>query len=98
MIKNRQFSGFLFFLLSSTTMAGTVIEIVSEGERSTVFTDGLQARINIDQTDYVIVDYKNHSIKLVSPKQQQVMLLNAAGMPAAKRSAPAVRVDRKSVV
>jgi hypothetical protein len=96
MIKAIQFSGFIFFLFSSVSLAGTVVEIQNNNELATVLTDGQQARINMSGSEYAIVDYKNQSVKVVSPEKQQVMLLNVKAMTAGNQSAPAVHtsVDR----
>jgi len=82
----------LLFLFSSPVMAGTIVEIQDENELTTVMTDGKQARMNVSATEYVIVDYKNNSVKFVSHPEKQVMLLDTDGMPSGN-SAPAVRTS-----
>jgi hypothetical protein len=44
-------------------------------------------------SEYAIVDYKDQSVKVVSPEKQQVMLLDAKAMSAGNQSAPAVRTS-----
>ena len=68
-------STFLLFS-SSISMAGTIIEIKNNNEITTVLTDGKQARMNMGGSDYVIVDYKNNSVKVVDRKNRQVMLFD----------------------
>jgi len=96
MNKTLQFTGYIFFLFSSVSLAGTVVEIQNNNELATVLTDGQQARINMSGAEYAIVDYKNQSVKVVDPKKQQVMLLNVKTMTGGKQSAPVMRtsVDR----
>jgi hypothetical protein len=80
--------------LSSSVMAGTVIEMNNNNERISIITDGQQARINMSGADYIIVDYKNNNVSVVDPQKQQVMLLNA-GATATANSAPLVRTSVK---
>lgn len=67
----------VFLLNSSVLMAGTVIEIQDEDTMTTVISDGRQVRINTADGEYVIIDYINHGVKFVSPKENQVLLLGA---------------------
>lgn len=90
MIKPICLFAFISALLSPALMAGTIIEIQSKNERSTVFTDSQQARMDIGGSEYIIVNYENNSIKVVSPQQQQVILLDANG-PATGNKTPQVR-------
>ena len=80
--------------LSSSVMAGTVIEMKNNNERVSIMTDGQQARINMSGADYIIVDYKNNNVSVVDPQKQQVMLLNV-GETATANSAPLVRTSVK---
>jgi len=93
MIRSVQFSGLILFLFSSVALAGTVVEIQNNIELTTILTDGQQARINMSGSEYAIIDYKNQSVKVVSPEKQQVMLLNVKAMKAGSQSAPAVRTS-----
>lgn len=88
-----QLSGFIFLLISPATIAGTVVEIQNNNALTTVFTDGQQARINMPGSDYVIVDYKNQSVKMVSPEKQQVTVLNSKTMTTANNSVPGIRTS-----
>lgn len=92
MIKVIQFAGLLFLFCSPVLQAGTIIEIQNNNELTTALTNGQVVRINMTAAEYVIVDYKNHSIKLVSPQKKQVLLLNADGMTTGKNT-PAVRTS-----
>ena len=77
----------VIFFLSSPLVAGTIVEVQSKGELMSLLTDGQQARVNMSGDEYVIVNYKNHSVKVVSPQKQQVMLLNVDEMASGNNSA-----------
>ncbi len=77
MNKVNQVSAVVLLLCSMAIQAGTVVEIQNQGELTRVMTDGQQARINISASEYVIVNYNNHSVRVVDPQKRQVMLLNA---------------------
>lgn len=72
-----QVSAVVLLLCSTVIQAGTVVEIQNQGELTRVMTDGQQARINISASEYVIVNYNSHSVRVVDPQKRQVMLLNA---------------------
>lgn len=93
MIKSIQLSGFVFFLFSAVAMAGTVVEIQSKDELTTLLTDGQHARINIGGSNYVIVDYSDESVRMVSPEKQQVLLFNETTMTSDNRSTAEVRTS-----
>jgi hypothetical protein len=76
MIKRVQFFTILF-LLSTSAMAGTIVEILDEDELTTVMIEGKQARINVSDQEYVIINHKTNSVSFVNPQEKQVMLLNA---------------------
>ena len=80
--------------LSSSVMAGTVIEMKNNNERISIMTDGQSARMNMPGADYILVDYKNNNIKIVDPQKQQVMQLNV-GKTATGNSAPLVKTSVK---
>jgi hypothetical protein len=92
MIKAIQFISILFLFSSPVVQAGTIIEIKSGNEMTTVLTDGKQARMNMAGPEYVLIDYKNQDIKVVSKQKQEVMLLDTDGMPTGN-TAPAVRTS-----
>lgn len=97
MTKPMQLIAIVLFLMSSTAvMAGTVIELQNNNELNTVLTDGNQARMNMGGSDYMIVDYKSHSVSVVSPQKQQVMLLDT-GSAAAMNKTPLVRTAVKNL-
>jgi outer membrane lipoprotein-sorting protein len=91
MIKSIRLFGFVFFLFSAVTMAGTVVEIQSKDELTTILTDGQRARINMGGSNYIIVDYSEQSVKMVSPEKQQVILFNETAMTSGNKSTAAVR-------
>ena len=72
----------IIFLLSPPLVAGTIVEVQSKDEMMSVLSDGQHARMNMSGDEYVIVNYKNHSVSVVSPQKQQVMLLNVDAMAA----------------
>jgi len=96
MIKAVKFISIFLFFSSSLSMAGTVIKIQNKGEVTTVLTDGTQAKMNMGGGDYVIVNYRNHSVKAVSPQKHQVMLMNIDDMPKGN-GAPKVRTSIKKL-
>ena len=93
MIKTIQFMLITLFL-SSSVLAGTVIEIQNNNERMSIMTDGQRVRMNMSGTDYIIVDYKDNNVRVVDPQKQQVMQLNA-DEAAMGNSAPVVRTSIK---
>lgn len=85
MIKVIKFSNVLatFSMLMLTlppAWAGTIIEIKNNNALTTVLTDGKRARMNMGETDFVIVDFTSNSVKLVDPEKRQVTLLDLADM------------------
>lgn len=86
----------LFFMSSTAVMAGTIIELQNNNELNTVITDGNQVRMNMGGSDYMIVDYRSHSVRVVSPQKQQVMLLDT-GSTAAMNKTPLVRSAVKNL-
>lgn len=72
------------FASSNIVVAGTVMKIHNNGDLTTVVTDGRLARLDISADEYIIVDYKKHTVSVVSPQKRQVMLLNANKMAAGK--------------
>jgi len=92
-----QLAGVVFLLISTNiVLAGTVIKIKDGNELTTVSTDGEFARMDMPGDEYVIVDYKKHTIKVVDVKKQQVMLLNTDKLPAGK-AGPALRTSLKKL-
>ena len=81
---------------SNAVVAGTIIEISNNNEIFTVMTDGKQARMNTGASDYVIVDYKNNSMKNVDRENRQVMLLNIDNMPKTG-NAPRIQLSIKNL-
>lgn len=92
MIKPIRLFAISFLFCSPALMAGTIIQIQNKNELSTVLTDGTQVRMNAGESEYIIIDYKSHRVKVVSPQKQEVMLLNTDGM-AAGNNAPLVRTS-----
>jgi hypothetical protein len=93
MIKTIQFLLITLFL-SSSVLAGTVIEIQNNDERMSIMTDGQRVRMNMSGSDYIIVDYKDNNVRVVDPQKQQVMQLNV-DEAAMGNSAPVVRTSVK---
>jgi len=65
-------AGLSLLICSCSVTAGTIIEIQNKGKLTTMLTDGKQARLNISDQEYVIIDYRNNKLKLVDQKRQQV--------------------------
>ena len=87
-----QVTAVVFMLCSTVIQAGTVVEIQNQEELIRIMTDGQQARINISASEYVIVNYNNHSVRVVDPQKRQVMLLNT-DVKATGNSAPKLRTS-----
>ncbi len=94
--KRYYFAMVAMFCVSNIALAGTIIELQDEDGLSTVLTDGKFARINVSADEYIIIDYKTNTVKVVSPKQRQVMLLDNNQISAAPVVA-AVRTSIKSL-
>lgn len=91
-----QLLGLLLLLSSPVLQAATVIEIQSNNELMTVVTDGRLARMNMSVDEYVIVDYKQQTVKVVNPQKQQVMQL-AGGNIAAGNNGPQIHTAIKNL-
>lgn len=92
MFKEALLTGVLALFAVTSVSAGTVIEIQSKGDLTTVLTNGQYARMNIPGSDYVIIDYRKQQAEVVSPQKHQVMLLDAKIMASAN-NASAVRTS-----
>jgi len=92
----RIFSAVLLLAGSNTVTAGTILQIQNNDDMTTVLTDGKLARLNMSGADYVIIDYRKHTVKAVSPPKQTVMILSADKM-AAGNHGPEVRTDIKEL-
>ncbi|MBT8118303.1 MAG: hypothetical protein KJN89_01185 [Gammaproteobacteria bacterium] len=69
--------GLILLLFSPHIKAATAIEVQSDNDMTTVVTDGSFARMNLGDSEYVIVDYRKHRVNVVNPEKQQVMSLDA---------------------
>ena len=65
--------------LCVSAQAGTIIKIQDSEGVTTVLTDGSQARLNSAASEYVIVDYASHAVRIVSPAKKQVLVLDSVG-------------------
>lgn len=92
MNKAIRLTGILLIFCSPVMQAGTIVNIKNQDESTSVMTDGRQARINISATEYVIVNFKDHSVRVVDPQQRQVMLLNG-DVAANADTAPRIRTS-----
>jgi len=77
----------LFLVGSNAVFAGTIIQIQNKNDLATISTDGRLARMSMSGDEYVIVDYKKHTVKMVNPQKRQVVLLNTGKTSAGKSSA-----------
>lgn len=86
----------LLLAYSAVSQAATVIEVQNKSDLMTVATNGQLARMNISGNEYALVDYRNQTVKVVSPQKQQVMLLGTDNM-AAENTGPQVRTSIKNL-
>lgn len=96
MSKTIQILSIILLLSCSTVMAGTIIEIKSNNEVSTILTDGKQARLNTGGLDYAIIDYKSNTVKAVDVNERQVVLFAVDNMPKTGK-APNIQVLIKNL-
>ena len=87
----------LLFFVSFHVTAGTVVEIESDGELTTVMTDGKQARMNTSTSEYVIVNYKNNDVKFINPSEKEVMLLTGDDIPVSSKKAAVIKTSIKNL-
>lgn len=83
--KLSQITGAFLVFCSFSVMAGTILEVNSAGERTTMLTDGKLARLNMASQEYVIIDYRKELVKVVDTQNRQVMVLD---LRAAANKAP----------
>ena len=86
-----QFLAVLVLFSSPVLHAGTAIEVQRNNALTTIVTDGKFARMDMSDSEYVIVDYAKHTVKVVNPQNQQVMTLDAARL--ASNGGPLVRTS-----
>ncbi len=77
----------LLLLFCSPVMAGTIVEIQNNDELTTAITDGEKIRMDMSASEYIVVDYRDHSVNVINPQKQQVMFLNAKDMAAGNNAA-----------
>ncbi len=88
--------GTFLLLGSSISTAGTIIKIKEEKEINTILTDGKQARMNMGGDDYVLLNYKDSSMKVIDTKKHQVMLFDVDNMPKMGK-APKIHISIKNI-
>jgi hypothetical protein len=54
-------------------LAGTIVKVQSKNELTTMIIDGKKARMDMSASEYVVIDYKNRKVSMVSPQEKQVM-------------------------
>jgi hypothetical protein len=86
----------LFMLHSSLAHAATAIEVQNNNDLTTVVTNGKFARMNLDESEYAIVDYQKRKVSVVNPETRQVMSLDADKL-ASSNKGPLVRTSIKSL-
>jgi len=69
-------------LFSSAVVAGTVVEIQNKNELTTAVTDGRKVRMNMSTSEYVVLDYSDHSVKIVDQQKQLVTFVNVTELTA----------------
>lgn len=92
MIKSITLIGILSFT-NVVAFAGTMIEIQDGDELTTVMTDGKQARMNVSAGEYVIVNYQKNTVKYVSDKDRQILLIDTEKMPSSGSTAAPVKTS-----
>lgn len=83
-------------LVATASFAGTIIKIQNSNEIITVLTDGQKARMDMAGSEYVIVDYTTHQMKMVNPAKQEVMVVDADGLPKTG-SAPGINTELRRI-
>jgi len=68
-------------LSSYSVVASTVVEFSGNNRADKIMTNGLKARIGTGSGDYVLVDYKTQSVKMILSAQKQVLDMGM-GLPA----------------
>lgn len=96
MIKSIQLTVVLCLLGSSMAMAGTIIEIQNKNQLTTVLTDGQQARVNMGEGEFVLVDHKSQQLMMVNPLKHEVMLFDGKQI-AAGNNGPRVHTTVKLI-
>jgi len=96
MSRTSQVISVLLFFSCATVMAGTVVEIKSDNQTSTILTNGKQARLNTGAQDYVIIDYKSNTVKIVNSNERKVIHFAADNMPKTG-SAPKIQTVIKNL-
>ena len=82
---------FGLFLGCLSVQAGTVVQIEKDNEITTLITDGSRVRMNTSPAEYVILDSRDNSLRLVDAEKQTVTLVDvnslaAEGNPAKVRA------------
>lgn len=80
----------------SSAMAGTIVEIQSGNDLTTVMTDGKQARMSMSADEYVIANYQDNTMKYVSKAEREILLIDLNSKPAGK-SAHSVKASIKKL-
>lgn len=65
----------MLFVCNLSVTAGTIVEIQNKDGMTSIFSEDLLVRIEMSDSEYAIVDYKNNSVKVVDSSKKQVMLL-----------------------
>ncbi len=81
-------------VMATAVQAATVVELSGQGKVRQIVTDGKKARISAGNNDYVIVDYKSSSVKMVMNAKQQVLVMDGE-MPSVAGKAPEVKTSLK---
>ncbi len=96
MIKSIQLTAVLCLLSSSIAVAGTIIDIQNKNQLTTVLTDGQQARVNMGEGEFVLVDHSSQQLMMVNPHKQEIMLFDGQQIPAGNNG-PRVRTAVKLI-
>ncbi len=94
MIKIIQFIGISFLFSLPAVQAGTIIEVQDQDEQTKIMTDGQQARINASASEYVIVNYKDQSVRLIDRQNRQVILFDSDAAATGNKPKMSVSINK----
>lgn len=96
MTKSIQLTAALCSLCSSITMAGTIIDIQTKNQMTTVLTDGQLSRLNMGEGEFVLVNHKSQQLMMVNSHKHEIMLFDSKQI-SANSNGPKVRTAVKLI-
>ncbi len=90
-------AGFFSISIFTTQMsvAATVVELSGGNQMNKLMSNGSIARIGTGDGEYVLIDYKTKSVRMVMPQDRQVMDMGK-GMPVMGGKVPDIKINLKS--